>query len=41
MTEEKIDGYIPRWTGLKNFARTPGGFTPDEAAEVFRSLFLR
>ncbi len=41
MTKEKIDGYRPRWTGLKNFARTPGGFTPDEAAEVFRSLFLR
>ena len=41
MTPDAIDGYRPRWEGLKNFARTPGGFTPDDAAALFRSLFAR
>ncbi|MDD2362354.1 MAG: iron-containing alcohol dehydrogenase [Oscillospiraceae bacterium] len=40
MTEELINGYMPRWEGVKNFARSPGGFTPKEAAELFRELFV-
>ena len=41
MTEEQIAGYAERWEGLKNFTRTPGGFTPDNAAALFRSLFVK
>ncbi len=40
MTEEQIEGYSARWPGLKNFARTPGGFTPEEGVALFRELFL-
>jgi alcohol dehydrogenase class IV len=40
MTREQIEGYLPRWEGVKNFERTPGGFAPEEAAALFRSLFL-
>lgn len=40
MTEEQIEGYSARWPGLKNFARTPGGFTPEEGIALFRALFL-
>ena len=41
MTEEQVAAYQTRWPGLKNFARTPGGFTPEEAAELFRELFVK
>lgn len=41
MTPEKIEGYRPRWENVKNFARTPGGFTPDDAAGLYRALFAR
>jgi alcohol dehydrogenase class IV len=40
MTEEQIENYKPRWNKTANFARTPGGFTADDAAALFRSLFL-
>ncbi len=40
MTEEQIAGYAARWPGLKNFARTPGGFSPEEGVALFRDLFL-
>lgn len=40
MTEEQIAGYAARWPGLKNFARTPGGFSPEEGVALFRELFL-
>ena len=40
MTEQQIENYKPRWKGLKNFERTPGGFTEQDAADLFRSLFL-
>ena len=39
MTEEQIAAYQTRWPGLKNFDRTPGGFTPEEAAALYRELF--
>lgn len=41
MTEGQIAGYAERWEGLKNFTRTPGGFTPENAAALFRSLFIK
>ncbi|HHV51548.1 MAG TPA: iron-containing alcohol dehydrogenase [Clostridiales bacterium] len=40
MGSEQIESYKPRWEGVKNFERTPGGFTAEDAAGVFRSLFL-
>lgn len=39
MTDEQITGYAARWPGLKNFARTPGGFSPEEGIALFRELF--
>lgn len=39
MTEEQIAGYIARWQGLKNFARTPGGFSAEEGGALLRQLF--
>lgn len=39
MAEEQIAGYAARWPGLKNFARTPGGFSPEEGIALFRELF--
>lgn len=39
MTPSEIEGYAVRWPGLKNFARTPGGFTPADGVELFGRLF--
>lgn len=41
MTREQIHGYAARWPGLKNFARTPGGYTPEEGEALFQELFLK
>lgn len=41
MTEEQIQQYAVRWPGLKNFARTPGGYTEEEGIALFRQLFLK
>lgn len=41
MTAEQADGYAKRWTDVKNFARTPGGFTAQEGAALLRELFVR
>ena len=40
MTPEQIESYSSRWPGLKNFDRTPGGFSVEEAAALYRSLFV-
>lgn len=39
MTPEQVSDYAGRWTGLRNFERTPGGFTPALGEELFRRLF--
>lgn len=39
MTEEQIAAYSSRWEGLKNFTRTPGGFSIQEGRALFRELF--
>ncbi|HCA29012.1 MAG TPA: hypothetical protein DEP23_05330, partial [Ruminococcaceae bacterium] len=39
MSAQQIEGYKPRWDKTPNFARTPGGFTADDAANLFRSMF--
>lgn len=39
MTEEQIEAYTARWQGLKNFARTPGGFSAEEGGALLRRLF--
>ena len=36
----EIDALLPRFTSLKNYANTPGGFSGEEAVEVYRELFL-
>ena len=41
MTSEQVASYAGRWAGLKNFSRTPGGFTPEEAAALYRELFVK
>ena len=41
MTSEQVESYAGRWAGLKNFSRTPGGFTPEEAAALYRELFVK
>lgn len=41
MTDEQVDRYLPRWNGVKNFTRSPGGFTAGDAAGLFRTLFVR
>lgn len=39
MTEEQIQEWCSRWNnGNKNFDKTPGGFTKDEAIEVLKTL---
>ncbi len=39
MTDKQIDEWCSRWNnGNKNFDKTPGGFTKDEAVEVLKSL---
>ncbi|MDD2417763.1 MAG: iron-containing alcohol dehydrogenase [Oscillospiraceae bacterium] len=40
MTTEQISGYMPRWEGVRNFTRSPGGFTPQEAARLLRKMFV-
>lgn len=41
MTADQADGYASRWTNVKNFARTPGGFTAQEGVALLRELFVR
>ena len=41
MTGEQVEAYAARWPGNGNFTRTPGGFTPEEGAALYRSLFVR
>lgn len=41
MTAEQVETYAARWPGNGNFARTPGGFTPEEGAALYRELFVR
>lgn len=41
MTGEQVDVYKERWIGNKNFARTPGGFTTEDAADLLRRLFVK
>lgn len=41
MSDEQITSYRERWQNVKNFSRTPGGFTADDANKVYRSLFLK
>ncbi len=39
MTDEQITEWCSRWNnGNKNFDKTPGGFTKDEAEELFKAL---
>ena len=39
MTDEQIEEWCSRWNnGNKNFDKTPGGFTKDEAEKVLRML---
>ncbi|MDD3693425.1 MAG: iron-containing alcohol dehydrogenase [Oscillospiraceae bacterium] len=39
MTKERVKSYEPRWNKLKNFDRTPGGFTKQDAVSLFYTLF--
>lgn len=43
MTEAQIIKYAERWPALKdkNFARVPGGFTPEEGMTLFSRLFVQ
>ena len=41
MTEAQIGGYASRFHGLKHYKNVPGGYTPEDAAALFRSLFLK
>ena len=41
MTESEIAALRERFTGLKHYARTPGGFSADGALEVYRQLFAK
>ena len=42
MTKEEIDGYCQRWENatVKNFINTPGGFTKEDAEEIFIRRFV-
>ena len=40
MTEAAVRAYARRWTGLKNLARTPGGFSAEEGERLFIELFV-
>jgi len=41
MSGEQVNIYKERWTNLKNFEKTPGGFCQADAASLFRALFVR
>ncbi len=41
MTEAQIGGYASRFHGLKHYKNVPGGYTPEDAEALFRSLFLK
>ena len=40
MDPQQIEGYRPRLQNVKNFARTPGGYTDSDALDLLRQLFL-
>lgn len=39
LSPEQIAAYAARWNGLKNFERTPGGFSAAEAVALFTERF--
>jgi len=41
MTREQISDYVSRWSGVANFARSPGGFTLTDAKALLTKLFLK
>lgn len=41
MTRDQVAVYAKRWEGLRNFTRTPGGFTPELGIALFQKLFCR
>lgn len=40
MTEEQIKGYLPRFLNLKHYANVYGGYSPEQAESLYKSLFL-
>lgn len=41
MTAEQVERYCARWTDVKNFRVSPGGFTAEEAGALLSALFVR
>lgn len=41
MTAEQAQEYAQRWDKSRNFAISPGGFSPAEALEVFNEFFVK
>ncbi len=41
MSEDRINSYTENWVNIKNFINSPGGFTPLDAKELLRKMFLR
>lgn len=41
MSGEQVNTYKQRWINLKNFEKTPGGFSENDASSLFRALFVR
>ena len=39
LTPQRLEGYLPRFSGLKHYQITPGGFSAELARELFESLF--
>lgn len=40
-TSQQIDEWCSRWGQVKNFDKTPGGFTNEDAAEALKSVVLK
>ncbi|NLA76569.1 MAG: iron-containing alcohol dehydrogenase [Clostridiales bacterium] len=40
MSAEQISGYCARWSDVKNFRNTPGGFSADDARKMLEKLYL-
>ena len=41
ISADEIEALRGRFTALKHYARTPGGFSADEALDIYKQLFLR
>lgn len=41
MTAEQVEALRPRWQSVKNFDRTPGRYTADDALRLYRERFVR